>query len=74
MIIYFKRYLENLNVLMNCVTKSNQLVFYEISIDKKTEIRNCYYFNKKYFFFFCEKYCENFDLTKPDPIFDGDIF
>ena len=65
--------MENLNILLNCQTGKNQVIQYEISVDKKAEIRNCYYYHKKYFFYFCEKYCENFDLTKPDPIFDGDI-
>lgn len=73
MLVYIKRYLEDLNVLMNCVTHKNLIVKYEIPLEKKTEIRNCYYYKAKYFFFFCEKYCENFDLTKPDAIFDGDI-
>lgn len=31
------------------------------------------FFGDKNFFFFCEKYCENFNLTKFVPIFDGHI-
>ena len=73
LILYIKRYLENLNILFNCSTGKNQIIEYEIPLEKKADIRNCYYYHKKFFFYFCERYCENFDLTKPDPIFDGDI-
>lgn len=34
---------------------------------------DCYYFRHKYFFFFCEKYCEHFQLTKFSELFDGDL-
>lgn len=36
-------------------------------------MKNCYYYKEKYFFFFCERYCQKFHLVKPDNIFDGDL-
>lgn len=34
-------------------------------------IKNCFFYKDKYFFFFCEKYCEKFHVTKYSPVFDG---
>ncbi len=72
-IYYVKRFLDDLATLIDCSTSNSTIVSYEISVEKKTQIKNCYYFKNKYFFFFCEKYCENFHLTKASPLFDGDI-
>ena len=36
-------------------------------------MKNCFFFKNKYFFFFCERYCEKFHLTKASQILDGDL-
>ena len=72
-VYYLKRYVENMATLINCKTNSNTELVYEIPFWTQQHIKNCYYFRKKYFFYFCERYCENFHLTKANPILDGDI-
>jgi hypothetical protein len=72
-IFYVKRYLENLVPLINCKTGSKDKIVMEIPIETQQQVKNCYYFRHRYFFFFCEKYCENFHLTKASSVFDGDI-
>lgn len=44
-----------------------------ISLEEQEVINNCMYFKDKYFFFFCEKYCEEFNVAKVSPIFDGRV-
>ena len=72
-VYYLKRYLENMATLINCRTKNSVELTYEIPFWTKQHIKNCYYFRNKYFFYFCERYCENFHLTKANPVLDGDI-
>lgn len=72
-VFYVKRYLENMSELISCATNTSEHLIYDIPIKTAMEIKNCYYFKNKYFFFFCGKYCENFHLTSVSPIFDGDV-
>lgn len=37
------------------------------------KVSNCLLYGDKYFFFFCEKLCEEFSLTKTSAVFDGYI-
>lgn len=72
---YLNRYVETLGGLFAC--KLSKLNEKKLTIDidywTKQHIRNCFHFKKKYFFFFCERYCENFHLTRVSPIFDGNL-
>lgn len=72
-VFYLKRYAENMAIMINC--KSGNTTKLEFSIDfwTKQQVKNCYYFKNKYFFFFCERYCEKFHLVKPSDILDGNI-
>jgi hypothetical protein len=70
---YLKRYAENMAMLMNCKTGAPDHLTYDLSYDTRRQIKECYYFGKKYFFYFCENYCEKFNLTKATELFDGDI-
>jgi hypothetical protein len=70
---YVKKYLENFTTLMSCKANVTTTITYDIPHDMKIQIRNCFFFRDKYFFFFCEKYCEGFHISKPSPLFDGDI-
>ncbi len=68
-----KRYLENLIELISCQTQKTQIVEYEIPYEIRQKIKHCFFFKNKYFFFFCEKYCELFSLTKSNEIIDGNL-
>jgi hypothetical protein len=70
---YLKRYSENMVTLMNCKSGSNTRLTYDLSYETRRQIKECYYFNKRYFFYFCENYCEKFNLTRAAELFDGDI-
>lgn len=71
-IFYLKRFAENLSQLISCSTQEKKIEF-DISYFTTQQVKNCYYFKDKYFFFFCENYCEHFHLTKADSIFDGEL-
>lgn len=70
---YLKRYAENMVTLMNCKSGSTQKLTYDLSYETRKQIKECYYFGKQYFFYFCETYCEKFNLTRAAELFDGDI-
>lgn len=46
---------------------------FEVSFWTNQRVKNCYFFKDKFFFFFCENYCEEFHLTKSEGIFDGEL-
>ena len=72
-VFYLKRFAENLATLINCRVNKTEQIVYEIPYWTKEQVKNCYYFKNKYFFFFCERYCEKFHLVKANAIFDGDL-
>ena len=71
-VFYLKKYADNLAQMVTCKTGVQKIEF-EIPFWTTQQVKNCYYFKDKYFFFFCERYCEKFHLVKPDEIFDGEI-
>ena len=70
---YFKRYLETSANLINCVTKQSIDLDYSIGFVKEKQIKNCYYYQQRYFFYFCEGYCETFNLSKSTSVVEGDL-
>ena len=72
-VYYLKRFAENTATLINCKTGNTTQLEYEIPFWTKQQVKNCFYFKNKYFFFFCEMYCQKFHLTKANSIFDGDL-
>jgi len=74
-IFYLKRYLELATQLMSCQMDKSDIddLEYDVPYWNSQQIKNCYYFKNKYFFFFCENYCEKFHLTKANPNFDGNL-
>ena len=72
-VFYLKRYLDDLATLINCKTKNSIELEFEIPLETRHQIKNCYYFRHRYFFFFCEKFCEHFHITKASEAFDGDL-
>ena len=73
LVTYVKRFSENLQTLMSCKAGSTTSMTYEISFLRKTQIKNCFFFKDKFFFFYCENYCEGFHLTKPSLLLDREI-
>lgn len=74
-IFYVKKFAELTSTLMSCKMGKSNLseLDYEIPYWTEQQVKNCYYFKNKYFFFFCENYCEKFHLTKANAIFDGNL-
>ena len=70
---YLKRYSENMATLMNCKSGASEKLTFEIPFWTRQQVKNCFYFKNKYFFFFCENYCQRFHLTKASDILDGDL-
>ena len=72
-VFYLKRFAENMVSLINCKTGNSTSLEYEIPFTLTHQVKNCYFFKNRFFFFFCENYCERFHLTRANSIFDGDL-
>ena len=72
-VYYLKPLIDNMVQLMNCELGENEMIEYEITPEVKQEVKNCYYMRNKFFFYFCERYCEHFELTSPTNLFDGNL-
>ena len=70
---YLQRYLNDVVVLMDCQTGAVEKPQFNLKDFKSEDIKNCFFFRNKYFFFFCQKYCNEFSLVTATPILDGDI-
>lgn len=70
---YVKRFSQNLAALINCKNGGTSSMTYEVSFLASQQVKNCFFFKSKYFFFFCENYCEKFDLVKPSDLLDNDF-
>ena len=70
---YVKPYLEKATDLMSCVLNQEKNLKYDIGYFQEKTVKNCYYFQQKYFFYFCESYCENFSMIKTTSIIEGDM-
>ena len=73
-VFYLKRFAENLSTLIQCKVGAGQQLIYDVSYWTKQSVKNCYYFKDKYFFFFCEEYCQDFHIVKPSGMFDGELY
>lgn len=72
-VFFLKPFAELSSTLINCRSNNGTNLNYEIDYWTRTQVKNCYYFKAKYFFFFCERYCEKFHLVKASDILDGDL-
>ena len=70
---YVQRYLNNIVTLMNCKTGAIQKPQFNLKDFKNEDIKNCFFFRNRYFFYFCQKYCNEFSLVSASPILDGDV-
>lgn len=74
-IFYLKRYSQLTTTLMKCSMNSTDTtpITYDISYWNTQQVKNCFYYKDKYFFFFCEGYCERFHITKATSLMDGNL-
>lgn len=70
---YLQRYLNNIVGLMKCETGEKKGPSYDLTNFSLMSIKNCFFFRVKFFFFFCQSYCNNWNLVKVSPYFDGDL-
>lgn len=76
-IISLTKYFENISVLINCkkgIPENDNLIFNNLNREGLESIQSCKYFGAKNLFFNCESYCQNFHLTKPNFVLDGNLF
>lgn len=72
-VTYIKRFADDTAALIGCKTGAQNSATFDVSFYRKQQVKNCFFFRSKYFFFFCENYCERFDLVKPSDLLDNDI-
>ena len=70
---YFKRYLNDIVTLMNCKEPSTKAPQFNLANFQSEDVKHCFFFRNKFFFFFCQKYCNQFSLVQASPLFDGDV-
>jgi len=70
---YVYRYLNNVVTLMNCETGVVERPQIDLSNFIIEDIKACFFFKNKYFFFLCQKYCNQFNMVKVSPVLDGDL-
>ena len=72
-VTFLPTYAENLASIIDCKMQTKVRLTFEVDYWSRQHVKNCFYFGKKYFFFYCERYCEMFSMTNSSPIFDGNI-
>lgn len=72
-VYYIKPFVDNMVQLFNCENGEKEQLEYAITPEMRQEVKNCYFMRNKFFFYFCERYCEHFQLTNPTDLFDGDL-
>jgi hypothetical protein len=70
---YVKKFLSEITSVINCKANNSTKLEMELPLKTQQHIKNCFFFRDQFFFFFCEKYCENFNISKYSPVFDGRI-
>ncbi len=70
---YVKNYLENMVQLISCTDESHTKLIYDLNLDDYKITRNCFFFKENFFYFFCEKYCENFNILEFSSILEGNL-
>lgn len=70
-VMFLPAYVQQLSGLIECKTKTELNLTFDVEYWTRQHVKNCYYFGKKYFFFYCERYCELFSLTTSSQILDG---
>lgn len=65
--------MENARQLVNCKTGVVDEIRYDILSYTINQIQYCYLYRDKYFFFFCQNYCENFDIAHSSTVLEGNL-
>lgn len=72
---YVKEISELMSVLVACgknIEKIEQMT-YELPVDQSIQVKNCFFFRNRYFFYFCSSFCEQFNLARASGFFDGNL-
>lgn len=69
---FLKTYTTSLAKLMQCKNGSPGVLKFEMSFLTVQQVKNCFFFKNKYFFFYCEFYCQRFDLVSKSDILESD--
>lgn len=72
-VTFLPTYAESLASILDCKMQTKVRLTFDVDYWSRQHVKNCFYFGKKYFFFYCERYCEMFSMTNSSPIFDGNI-
>lgn len=59
--------------MISCKANNSTHLSFDLPPIQEEEITHCLYFKDKFFFYFCEKYCENYNIVSEAPVFDGEI-
>ena len=70
---FVKKFAESLGALISCKLGTPSAPSFEVSFFRTQQIKNCFFFKSKYFFFFCENYCERFHLARQSELLDADF-
>jgi transcription elongation factor Elf1 len=65
-------YLDVSMEVINCKTPVKNMPEKKLKRDKVV-VNNCYRYHDQFFFYFCEDYCENFDLIEASTMIEGDL-
>lgn len=68
-----QRYANDLARLVDCATKEKNDIEFAVDPAAAAQTKNCYFFKDKFFFFYCEEYCELFHLSRADRAMENDI-
>ena len=72
---YIKEITEVMSVLVSCGKNVEEIekMNYEIPEDGFKQVKNCFYYRKKYPEFLCTPYCEQFNFARASGFFDGNL-
>jgi hypothetical protein len=72
---YVKRISEVMATLVSCGNNIEHIqeMHYELPLEESIQVKNCFFFRKKYFFYFCSSYCEQFNFARATSFFDGNL-
>ena len=74
-VFYIKEIAEIMSVLVSCGKNIEQIekLEYELPVDGVEQVKNCFHFREKYFFYHCSSYCERFNFARAIGFFDGNL-
>lgn len=72
---YIKEISEVMSVLVSCGKNIQHIekLEYQLPVEGVEQVKNCFHFGKKYFFYHCSSYCERFNFARASGFFDGNL-